>query len=817
APAAGALPAYIPAGRPSVVPILYRFFDWGNDWQNLKPQWGPVGSIQFTMWESVNNGPGAFNWSVIDRELEKERPLKVTLLNGQVISKPVVIQVFPYISSYPGWTDVLFYDGTPGWVYDAIDAANPTNPRPKVYGKKVGYVLTGCGKVAVLPMYDNPIWQNAYYDMIKAFGARYNNHPQVTATVINTGLDGETQLIKDFQCNWDTLVETQLPGGVRYRFGQYMFKSMDTYRAAFPNKAIFINNAPGGSGVRKSTSDYAATFNPPIGLKHSGMWVDLDSHQGYGNFTGSWDMVRQYSTTLPIWLESPYGFGTDEHDYWSFLAGLHYHPDAMDVHPDYLNKTRPAILRWVIDHLGRTVQTAPSVWTALRDTEYPLVSWGTGAVSGHMGDWSYWLYRREVSGGQTVRVWRESLPVAARSSIYSRQVRRTDQASGNQYMCFDIDDAYPKVGGKPISEPGGNVSYHVKVIFLNRGSDTISLQYRNYQGELVTRELRKGAALGAADSWITHVFTLEDAYLNNNLPGGCDLRLWSNGDGDEYVHFVEVSGYWGQPPTPTPPPTVTPTPSSTNTPTHTATPTRTHTPTATPTHTPTPTPLSGAGAVLADATISRTDGNGGSNPNLYLSAQGGKRILIKFDLSQLPKGAGVAEAKLRLRGLGGAVAARNVAVYGMRRMWEEPSATWSQSLPGSAWGMLGGDDTSLDRDAGAAANTTVAGGEVWYEWDITALVNSWVKYGRENHGVILIADGDASELVFSAREGAFSPELTLRYQLPTPTPTLTPTLTPSPSPTPGPSFTPTQTPVPTPTVGPGGQVFVAQHDTYVSQ
>jgi hypothetical protein len=193
------------------------FFRLGNDWQTLHPEYGPIGSIHFTMWETVNPAQGVYDWTEVDNLLAKESKFSVTLQNGQVISKPVVIQIFPYISSYPGWDDVYFYDGTPKWVYDRIDAENPSNPRPVVNGHKVGYKLTGCGKVAVLPMYDSLTWQNAYYDCIRAFGARYNNHPQVTAVVINTGLDGETQLIKDFYCNWEYLVDTTLPAGVRYR------------------------------------------------------------------------------------------------------------------------------------------------------------------------------------------------------------------------------------------------------------------------------------------------------------------------------------------------------------------------------------------------------------------------------------------------------------------------------------------------------------------------------------------------------------------------------------------------------------------------
>ena len=336
---------------------------------------------------------------------------------------------------------------------------------------------------------------------------------------------------------------------------------MDVYHAAFPNKAVFINSAPGGSWMRKAAADYAATFDPPIGLKHAGMFVDLDSHQGYGTFTGSWDMIRTYSMTCPIWLESPFGFGTNEVKYWSWLAGLHYHPDAIDVHPDYLTQTSPQMLRWVSAHLKRSVKDTPSVWIALRDSEYEYQSWGDGAVSGKMGDWNFWLTRPEPADGKAVRVWKADLPSEAQSHIFSRQARRTDQASGQNYIYLNVDDGYPYAGLKPASETDGNAAYSIKVIFLNQGTDTISLQYKNYRDQMVSQTLRKGSGLGPLNTWVTYTFDLTDGYLNNNLGNGqADFRISSNGDGNETVHFVEVVGRWNKPMTPTITPTSTPTP-----------------------------------------------------------------------------------------------------------------------------------------------------------------------------------------------------------------------------------------------------------------
>ena len=72
-------PAAFGPGDPTPVPILYKMFDYGSDFQKTKPEWGPVGSIHWNLWRDVNPGRGAYNWNAIDKNLALEAPLKVTL------------------------------------------------------------------------------------------------------------------------------------------------------------------------------------------------------------------------------------------------------------------------------------------------------------------------------------------------------------------------------------------------------------------------------------------------------------------------------------------------------------------------------------------------------------------------------------------------------------------------------------------------------------------------------------------------------------------------------------------------------------------
>ena len=531
--------AQVPSGDPPVVSILYPFLDCTRELTLPQPDpaAGPMGHMVCMAWDAVNPALDQYDWSPVDTALAAARATTVTLHSGGVISQPLVLQLLPHLHTLPGWGATLFYDATPSYVYDEIDALYPEMPRPQVNGRKVGYLLSGCETQAVLPMYDEAHWQARYFRCVAAMGARYGDEPLISAVIVNTGLDGETQPIKDYQCDWNDIMDATLGPELGWSFEYYILDAMDAYRAAFPNTALFVDSAPGGSGIRRMTAEHAAGLEPPIGLKNSAMWIDSDIHQGYGSYVGLFDMVAQYSQTLPIWLESAYGFGDAGLDYWSLLAGLHYHPDAIDLHPEYWDVLPPEVLGWANDHLGCTVETTPSVWTAFRDYEYALTDWGAGGASGKMGDWTFWLYRIPGPYGETVRLQREDLPTVAQSAIYSRQARRTDQDNGQTYIYLDIDDAY--VAAVEARAGHAAARYEVELILLNQGEDRLAVEYRRSDGHRILHLVFKGPALGPVDDWVTVLLQLDGAQMRNGIEEA-DLRIACLGDGDEILHRVSV-------------------------------------------------------------------------------------------------------------------------------------------------------------------------------------------------------------------------------------------------------------------------------------
>lgn len=245
-------------------------------------------------------------------------------------------------------------------------------------------------------------------------------------------------------------------------------------------------------------------------------------------------------------------------------------------------------------------------------------------------------------------------------------------------------------------------------------------------------------------------------------------------------------------PTPTPTATVTGTP-PTATPTHT---------TVSGTPTPTPTPQTSTLTAIQDTFINEWDptANYGQGHDLLLRANGVKRGMVQFPFGDnIPTGATIYEATLRLYSQDSGKPAIQVSAYGLKQAWLENEATWGNAKTGAAWGSAGASNPASDRDS-SPQDTIAIDGNGWFEWSVTDLVRRWAETPATEHGILLIPlAGSSTEYYVSTSENfdGNAPELVVRWMEvpPTPTPTATATIT------------PTEEPVtPTPTSGPGGVV-----------
>ncbi len=528
-----------------------------------------TGAHQAQTWNDIETSHGVYTWTFFDDWIRRQ-------------NKPVGLKLDSCLS---------YGADVPAWI--------PTITCSTTNGTKV------------LPDYWSATYQSELRQLILEFGRKYNNDPRVEWVEISTGRDGENQPYSE---ETDACLFAMGHGD---DWVDVVNQVMGYYREAFPNKPLMTQHYPMfyRDRERRLISQSAAQMN--IGFKGDGLMGDRDKmtcrespaacKEGVdGRYNDKYlayleDPILGYSRTLPIGFES-YRFymPQDVLVYWGMLSGLDSHADyivlAEDVFKDASSNPDPAvwpILQLANSHAGRTPYDTPTVWVALRESGY---TWYP-----KQGNYSFYLYQNDnITGGRTRALTYRAAGTAAYQIQNTAEVdaaqtwlgesweswitRRTDQATGNPYMYFDVDDRYLLGGTGVIS---------LSVTYFDHGSDTWSLDYDAGGGAVLSRLIQKTNT----NTWKKTLFWLTAARMGNGMAGGSDFRINSNGDGDEVIHFVQLQHYGTPPASPTPSPTlsptVTPTPVYTSTPTNTPTPTQsptpvyTPTPTATPTHTPT--------------------------------------------------------------------------------------------------------------------------------------------------------------------------------------------------------------------------------------
>lgn len=731
-------------------------------------------------WKDIEKAPGVYDWSAVDNWIAGEAA------QGRVVALGVD-SCTSGGSMAPAWIPVLLCGGK------------------------------------IVPNYWSTEFQEGFHNLIRAFGARYNNDPRVEWVQISTGRDGENQPGIDDAMD-------QCLASLGYTSEQWIEvvnNIIGYYREAFPNKPLMTQHYPifvrGHEYERREIANYAAMRG--VGFKGNGLMADRDKmvcrdpYYSYGYLSFLEDPIISYSDTLPIGFES-YRFylRDDAQVYWAMLSALDSHADyialAEEVFTDMAGGTRLwPILQFTQRHIGRTPYDTPSVWVALRESGYTYYP--------KRGNYSFYLYQRDdIPGGRTVAITyrpvchvqpqtncppyqiREAAPVEGdvpyldSSAWESWITRRTDQASGNTSMYFDIDDRYLYGATHPVSL---TVTYYDHI--FGSGPDTWRLEYDSDSG---IKFAGPAIVKTGTDRWVQKTFYLPDANFQNGLAGGrADFRISCEGDGDEVIHFVQLTHYA---PAPTSTPTIPPTPTETGTP---ATGTPTPTPTPSPTATPVPTITcfrqgeeGYAGA--ADASISAYSpaANLGHDAYLRLKSDGVYASLLRFDLSSIPADHQVVSATLRLYAV-----SRDktypfyASPYQVLRPWVEEEVTWERARAGDPWASPGCNAPGVDRSAATYEVQSLEAERVWVHFNVTAPAGTWVQHPEQNHGLILLGAGPvATTFTFYSSDFSqvgYRPQLCIAHLPAAPTPTPTETFTPTPTEPPTATPTPTETTTPT--------------------
>lgn len=138
-----------------------------------------------------------------------------------------------------------------------------------------------------------------------------------------------------------------------------------------------------------------------------------------------------------------------------------------------------------------------------------------------------------------------------------------------------------------------------------------------------------------------------------------------------------------------------------------------------------------------------------------------KRALLSFNLSQVPAGATIDYAVLKVYSISGG-APLNVSAHQVTSNWTE-DATWSMRTPSLNWGTAGGDYSAT-----LEASVMVADAGT-YEINLTQLARNWVS-GTQNYGVLLKAFNESVENIKNvySSDGAnvsIAPELEVSYSI----------------------------------------------------
>jgi len=402
-------------------------------------------------------------------------------------------------------------------------------------GLQNGFRIVECPDGHLIPRYWNQYYLQAYGDFVAALGAEFDGHPNVAWIQIGTGVFGENQPCEDMTPDiYNICLKNQ--GLDMATWVATSNAITDMYVNAFQTTPVMFQFAPiyQSSYERLACSDHAASMG--AGLMHDGLRPDRDAAYGSNlacdNHAGHWDPIVKYWTQVPIAFESYEQAGymeTSTDVYWGILNGLSKHADYMNfgkclfnlcankevIEPFIPRIDNFPIMRFANKYLGRTIHDTPSVWIALRETEETFCP--------DAGNFEFWLHQDDdAAAGHTVPEWHVG------SLKEGRYTRRTDLATGNRFMYFDVDDAYIF---------GGTNAVTITVRYYDQGFDRWWLQY-----DATTDIYKMAGQVIKTDSrqWLTQTFRLDDARFANGQTGGNDFRIDGLLDGNEYIHMVDV-------------------------------------------------------------------------------------------------------------------------------------------------------------------------------------------------------------------------------------------------------------------------------------
>ncbi|MBU2229087.1 hypothetical protein KJ810_01615, partial [Patescibacteria group bacterium] len=171
----------------------------------------------------------------------------------------------------------------------------------------------------------------------------------------------------------------------------------------------------------------------------------------------------------------------------------------------------PGLSEYARLSFGKDVYNSPDAWALL--FESPISSYGVDQVR----NFERWLLQRDITGGVTVPSLFYYFDAGAGSYTHYT-ARRTDIATGNNYIYFALDDNFV-----------ADDTVQIKVEMIDNAQTDWHLEYYNNGGVLASTTTISNSN---DDQIKTYTITIHDANFANQFDSDMDFRLVNDGPGD---------------------------------------------------------------------------------------------------------------------------------------------------------------------------------------------------------------------------------------------------------------------------------------------
>jgi hypothetical protein len=282
-----------------------------------------------------------------------------------------------------------------------------------------------------------------------------------------------------------------------------------------------VTVSPTPIGATAGQSHYYLTADTIQNMGREGMSF-------YGNefeiadLAGVFDNYRYYRMTVLNMLRRGHNWAIFPHDLRS---------GAQDsAHPEF------AVLRdYFRQSAGYPVNESPDAWAMLQ-------MFYDGCYNGTRRYHNYekFMVQRDVEpGGRTTLVEQHTWAPdhygfckvgegGSTQAAVTYFARRTDRATGNDYIYFNVDDEFAATTAR---------RFKVAVYYRNVGTASWRVEYSTTSAATVATPSVTNTNDG---TWKTAIFTLTDVALRNAQTGGMDFRIYNGGSADVTVGGVRV-------------------------------------------------------------------------------------------------------------------------------------------------------------------------------------------------------------------------------------------------------------------------------------